>query len=229
LELIAADSTRTGGVSGHSASDLIAENGSRNSRGRWRACCSRRCIKEWLLVTVMLALLGYTEYGVYHWFCRSDWLCSSDLFFMKCRRSHCHHPVLSHIRYVIGYSQDTRLVCPDRYVQYVLHFIPCCVEVSNPDHQERCHVGATGREQYITDADLEDIKYPHESSTVPSWSVPVITMLSPPIFLHAHGAVVQLPTAIRHYATLGGLFSTTLSALSTNVFKLTVRFPITSC
>jgi hypothetical protein len=76
---------------------------------------------------------------------------------------------------------------------------------------------------YITDSMLEAIKFPHEASTVPSWSVPIYSFFGPPVVICTHGALAQIPVPIQHASVLGVLFSTGISALSTNVFKLTVR------
>lgn len=76
---------------------------------------------------------------------------------------------------------------------------------------------------YITDHMLENIKFPHESSTVPSWSVPIYTAVGAPTVICVHGALQDVPVIIRHTAVLGMVFSTSVSALSTNVFKIAVR------
>lgn len=83
--------------------------------------------------------------------------------------------------------------------------------------------GAPGRKQYITQRVLDAVQFPHEPDTVPSWAVPVMSLLGPPVVICAHGALAEVMLPARHSAVLASLFSTAVSALSTNVFKLTVR------
>lgn len=85
--------------------------------------------------------------------------------------------------------------------------------------------GVSGRRQYITDRVLEAVQYPRESDTVPSWAVPVYSLLGPPVVICAHGSVLDVTVGMRHTAVLASLFSTAASALSTNVFKVTVGRP----
>lgn len=79
---------------------------------------------------------------------------------------------------------------------------------------------------YITDNMLDAMKFPHTSkNTVPTWAVPVYTLIGPPVLICAHGVWKDVNIGIRHSAILGGLFSTGITALSTSLFKLTVCFP----
>lgn len=82
-----------------------------------------------------------------------------------------------------------------------------------------------GRHMYITDTMLEQIKFPFGKSTVPSWSVPLYNLVGPPVVIAVHAQVTNRPSVLSHHGILGALFSTSTSALITNILKITVSRP----
>jgi hypothetical protein len=82
--------------------------------------------------------------------------------------------------------------------------------------------GTTARRMYITESMLEQIKFPFYPSTVPSWSVPMYSLLAPSLTMIAHGHWTGQTAATMHACTLGALTSTILSADITNIFKIQV-------
>jgi diacylglycerol diphosphate phosphatase / phosphatidate phosphatase len=91
---------------------------------------------------------------------------------------------------------------------------------------------------YITQEILDEVKYPFVESTVPSWTVPLYSLGVPPAVILGHGIAAKRPASLSHNAVLSSFFSTGLTALVTNIFKITVRFlsprqcnelPLSSC
>eukprot|EP00892_Ulva_mutabilis_P003318 jgi/Ulvmu1/1358/UM011_0086.1 len=82
-----------------------------------------------------------------------------------------------------------------------------------------------GRRMHITDSVLEQVQYPFVKSTVPSWSVPLYNLVGPPVVIAIHSQVRGRASLLTHHGVMGSLFSTSASALITNVLKLTVGRP----
>jgi hypothetical protein len=80
-----------------------------------------------------------------------------------------------------------------------------------------------GRKMYITEDMLEKIKFPHGDSTVPSWAVPLYSLALPPLIITAHAKWLDKPACLSHDAVIASTFSTGVSAVATNFFKVTVR------
>lgn len=82
---------------------------------------------------------------------------------------------------------------------------------------------AVGKRMYISDTVLEQIKYPFVKSTVPSWSVPLYNLVGPPVVIAIHAKATSRSSMLSHHGIMGSLFSTSASALITNILKITVR------
>lgn len=71
--------------------------------------------------------------------------------------------------------------------------------------------------------DLAGIQYPYVADTVPSWSVPVYSTLGPVLYFTAHHQLSHVDATTYHNACLGSLSSVAVTALFTNIVKVTVR------
>lgn len=82
-----------------------------------------------------------------------------------------------------------------------------------------------GKRMYISDHILEQIKFPFGKSTVPSWSVPLYNLVGPPVVIAVHAHSTGRTSLLSHHGIMGSLFSTSSSALITNILKITVGRP----
>lgn len=82
---------------------------------------------------------------------------------------------------------------------------------------------SVGKRMYISDSILEQIQFPFVKGQVPSWSVPLYSLVGPPVVIAVHAKVTNRPSTLSHHGVMGSLFSTSSSALLTNILKLTVR------
>lgn len=64
--------------------------------------------------------------------------------------------------------------------------------------------------------------YPHHKDSVPSWSVPIIALCAPIIFLTVYSQIWRASRLEVHNAILGGLSCVIFTALVTNLVKLAV-------
>ena len=65
--------------------------------------------------------------------------------------------------------------------------------------------------------------YPHHKDSVPSWSVPIIALCAPILFLTVYSQIWRASRLEIHNAILGGLSCVIFTALVTNLVKLAVR------
>jgi diacylglycerol diphosphate phosphatase / phosphatidate phosphatase len=86
---------------------------------------------------------------------------------------------------------------------------------------------------YLTEFELEQHKYPPKDHTVPSWAVPIISVLGPIVVMTVHGTYLHTSVALHHSAVLGAILSMALSGFVTNVLKIQVSsltwVPLTLC
>ena len=65
--------------------------------------------------------------------------------------------------------------------------------------------------------------YPHHKDSVPSWSVPIIALCAPILFITVYSQIWRASRLEVHNAILGGLSCVIFTALVTNLVKLSVR------
>ena len=65
--------------------------------------------------------------------------------------------------------------------------------------------------------------YPYHKDSVPSWSVPIIALCSPILFITLYSRIWRASRLEVHNAILGGLSCVIYTALVTNLIKLAVR------
>lgn len=65
--------------------------------------------------------------------------------------------------------------------------------------------------------------YPHHKDSVPSWSVPIIALCAPILFITVYSQIWRASRLEVHNAILGGLSCVIFTALVTNLVKLAVR------
>ena len=65
--------------------------------------------------------------------------------------------------------------------------------------------------------------YPHHKDSVPSWSVPIIALCAPILFITVYAQLWRASRLEVHNAILGGLSCVIFTALVTNLVKLAVR------
>jgi hypothetical protein len=81
----------------------------------------------------------------------------------------------------------------------------------------------TPHHMYLTEYELMKLKYPTKDHTVPTWAVPIVSVVGPVVVMTCHGTYLRTSVALHHSAILGAMLSMVLSGFMTNVLKIQVR------